>query len=131
MMVPTSPKPASKVTAAPRVKRLVKSSSPSTKPFLRFYHSETLRAKTLSVLTTLEKAKDRKQHRDVPHDPRKSERPQATPRCVGGHRRGAHRQRPGILLPETVEACQGGLLRRAIGQPRHGSCKADIRIRHP
>jgi hypothetical protein len=65
MMVPTSPKPASKVTAAPRVKRLVKSSSPSTKPFLRFYHSETLRAKTLAVLTTLEKAKDRKQHRDA------------------------------------------------------------------
>ena len=31
---------------------------PSNKPFLRFYHSTSLRANTLAVLTTLEKAKD-------------------------------------------------------------------------
>ena len=63
--MPTTPKRPSKVTAAPRAKRPAKASSPKTKPFLRFYHSESLRAKTLAVLTTVEKAKDRKQHRDA------------------------------------------------------------------
>jgi hypothetical protein len=63
-MVPTSPKRPSKLRAAPRAKRVAKASSPSTKPSLRFYHSENLRAKTLEVLTTLEKAKDGKQHRN-------------------------------------------------------------------
>ena len=73
-MVPTSPKlPSSpkrpKLTAKPDTKppakRSAKASAPSTKPFLRFYHSESLRAKTLAILTTLEKAKDGKQHRDA------------------------------------------------------------------
>jgi hypothetical protein len=63
--VPASPKRPSQPKAAPRVKRLTKARSMSTKPFLRFYHSEALRAKTLTVLTTLEKAKDSKQHRDA------------------------------------------------------------------
>jgi len=63
MTVPTSPKRPSKVTTTPRVKRVVKAALPSTKPYLRFYHSESLRAKTLAVLATLEKAKDGKQHR--------------------------------------------------------------------
>ena len=62
-------KPAVKPTAAPGVKRRAKASakasSPSAKPFLRFCHSESLRAKTLAVLTALEKAKDGKQHRDA------------------------------------------------------------------
>jgi len=49
-------KQASKPPAKARVKRLVKASSPQ--PFLRFYHSESLRAKTLGVLDTLENAKD-------------------------------------------------------------------------
>lgn len=31
---------------------------PSDQPFLRFYHSKSLRANTLAVLTTLEQAKD-------------------------------------------------------------------------
>jgi hypothetical protein len=31
---------------------------PSDKPFLRCYHSKSLRANTLAVLTTLEQAKD-------------------------------------------------------------------------
>jgi hypothetical protein len=31
---------------------------PSDKPFLRFYHSKSLRANTLAVLTTLEQAQD-------------------------------------------------------------------------
>jgi len=63
--VATSSKRPSKLPAKPRVKRLVKGASPSPQPFLRFYHSESLRAKTLAVLTTLEKAKDRTKHRDA------------------------------------------------------------------
>jgi hypothetical protein len=61
--VPTSPTPPSKRKATPRVKPSVKASSPSPKPSLRFFHSENLRAKTLEVLTTLEKAKNSTQHR--------------------------------------------------------------------
>jgi len=61
--MPTSSKRPSKSTVTPRVKPLAKASSPSTQPFLRFYHSKSLRAKTLTVLATLEKAKDSKQHR--------------------------------------------------------------------
>jgi len=63
--VPTPTKRSDKPTTAPRAKRLVKASAPSGKPFLRFYHSEALRAKTLDVLTTLEKAKDSTQHRNA------------------------------------------------------------------
>lgn len=40
------------------------SASPS-EPFLRFYHSEALRKKTLSVLNTLERAADATTHRDA------------------------------------------------------------------
>jgi hypothetical protein len=46
------------------IKRVAKASSPSPQPFLRFYHLESLRAKTLAVLTTLEKAKDSTRYRD-------------------------------------------------------------------
>ena len=38
---------------------------PSDKPFLRFYHSESLRTKTLAVLTTLEQAQDPTRHRNA------------------------------------------------------------------
>ena len=38
-------------------------SASSTKPFLRFYHSEGLRKKTLSVLKTVEQAQDATVHR--------------------------------------------------------------------
>ena len=62
--MPASPRRPSKPAAKPRVARSPKA-SPSIKPFLRFYHSESLREKTLAVLTTLEKAKDSKQHRDA------------------------------------------------------------------
>jgi hypothetical protein len=65
MIVGKSLKPPSKVPTKPRVKRSVKKSPPSTQPFLRFYHSESLRAKTLSVLATLEKSKDNTKHRDA------------------------------------------------------------------
>jgi hypothetical protein len=37
----------------------------AAEPFLRFYHSEELRAKTLAVLTALEKASDPERHRDA------------------------------------------------------------------
>ncbi len=37
--------------------------SDSPASFLRFYHSETLRAKTLTILNNLEQAKDSTQHR--------------------------------------------------------------------
>jgi hypothetical protein len=63
MILSKSSKQPSKVPAKPRVKRSVKK-SPSTQPFLRFYHSESLRAKTLAVLTNLEKSKDSTKHRD-------------------------------------------------------------------
>src|ERR1039457_281018 len=63
MIVAKSSKPPSKRSATPRVKPQVKVASPSSQPFLRFYHSESLRAKTLAVLTTLEKAKDGTKHR--------------------------------------------------------------------
>ena len=58
-----SSNPPSKRSATPRVKPPVKVSSPSSQPFLRFYHSESLRAKTFAVLATLERAKDSTQHR--------------------------------------------------------------------
>ena len=63
--MPTSSKRPSKPTATPRVKPLAKASSPSTQPFLRFYYSKSLRAKTLGVLAALEKAKDSTQHRSA------------------------------------------------------------------
>jgi hypothetical protein len=40
-------------------------SGPSSRPFLRFYHSEGLRKKTLSVLRALEQAPDATAHRDA------------------------------------------------------------------
>ena len=53
----------------PHRKRSVRPSSQhaklSSKPFLRFYHSEGLREKTLSVLTTLEQAQDATALRDA------------------------------------------------------------------
>ena len=63
--MPTPSKRPSKPPATARVKRLVKDSSPSPQPFLRFYYSESLRTKTLAVLTTLEKAKDHTKYRDA------------------------------------------------------------------
>lgn len=37
--------------------------SPPVAPFLRFYHAESLRTKTLTLLTTLEQAQDSTHHR--------------------------------------------------------------------
>lgn len=39
--------------------------APSSKPFLRFYYPERLRKKTLSLLGTLEGARDATAHRDA------------------------------------------------------------------
>ena len=63
--MPAPSKRPSKPPATARVKRVVKDSLPSPQPFLRFYHSESLRTKTLAVLATLEKAKDRTKYRDA------------------------------------------------------------------
>jgi len=63
--VPASSKRPSKPSAKPRVKREAKTTSSSSRPFLRFYHSESLRAKTLAVLTALEKAKNKTDHRNA------------------------------------------------------------------
>jgi hypothetical protein len=63
--VPASSTRTSKPSAKPGAKRLAKTSSPSRQPFLRFYHSESLRVKTLAVITTLERAKDKTDHRDA------------------------------------------------------------------
>ena len=63
--MPAASKRPSKLPATARVKRGVNASSPSPQPFLRFYHSESLRAKTLAVLTALEKAKDSTKYRDA------------------------------------------------------------------
>ena len=38
---------------------------PSAKPFLRFYHSEELREKTLSVLGAIEQSEKATEHRDA------------------------------------------------------------------
>jgi len=48
----------------PVPKRRPKPSATSSKPFLRFHHSEALRRKTLSVLDALERAEDATEHRD-------------------------------------------------------------------
>ena len=61
--MPAPSKRPSKPPATARVKRVVKDSLPSSRPFLRFYHSESLRAETLAVLTTLEEANDRTKYR--------------------------------------------------------------------
>jgi hypothetical protein len=59
----------SKRSSASRGKRTARQSSePSgltSRPFLRFYHSEGLRKKTLSVLSTLEQAEDATAHREA------------------------------------------------------------------
>ena len=44
--------------------KLPSSRSEASKPFLRFYHSELLREKTLSLLSSLEQAQDATKHRD-------------------------------------------------------------------
>lgn len=54
--VPASNKPSPKLPAK---------SATTSKPFLRFYHSEALRKKTLTLLGTIEGARDATTHRDA------------------------------------------------------------------
>lgn len=49
----------------PPSKVTTRSSPHKGKPFLRFYHSEPLRKKTLSLLATVERAEDPTAHRDA------------------------------------------------------------------
>ena len=53
---PSKPKPSSRRPSEP--------STSSSRPYLRFYHSEALREKTLLILATLEQATDATKHRD-------------------------------------------------------------------
>lgn len=63
MVTRSNSAPAAK--AKPSPKRRSTPPAPSAKPFLRFYHSETLRKQTLVLLTTIEKAPDAVTHRDA------------------------------------------------------------------
>lgn len=51
-----------KAHAAARTKRPAEAAEPPSKPFLRFYHSERLRTKTLAVLDAIEQAEDASAH---------------------------------------------------------------------
>jgi hypothetical protein len=61
--------PASKRPVRPRAKAPARSPSklaaPPSTPFLRFYHPQDLRARSLAVLDTLEQAEDSTKHRDA------------------------------------------------------------------
>ena len=59
----TSSKRKSPANSAKSAKLAPARSGPSAKPFLRFYHSEPLRKKTLAVLTSLESAREPTVHR--------------------------------------------------------------------
>jgi hypothetical protein len=61
IIVPTK---TSKAAGRP-VKRPAKAKSASVQPSLRFYYPEALRAKTVAVLTQVEKAKDSREHRSA------------------------------------------------------------------
>jgi hypothetical protein len=57
--------PAKSVPTAPRTKRPVKTAPQGRRPFLRFYHTESLRAKTLAALHDLERAEDGTLYREA------------------------------------------------------------------
>ena len=60
MVVPSKRKPPLKGKQPPK---LPPRRSASSKPFLRFYHSEALREKTFFVLSSIEQAEDATKHR--------------------------------------------------------------------
>lgn len=60
----TSTKRAASAKSKPPAKLSAKRSA-SSKPFIRFYHSEGLRKKTLVLLDTIEQADDATTHRDA------------------------------------------------------------------
>jgi hypothetical protein len=61
--MPTPKKIPSKKPPSPAARKSTR--PPPAKPFLRFYHSEALRAETLAVLTAIEEAQDPLKHRDA------------------------------------------------------------------
>ena len=62
----TAAKPRAKVVAKPKPSATaVAKADKKEQPFLRFYHSEALRTKTLTVLTALEDSSDPTKHRDA------------------------------------------------------------------
>jgi hypothetical protein len=61
--MPPSSKQPSQQPATRTTQPSVTPAPPPDQPFLRFYHAESLRAKTLAVLTTLEQAQDSTRHR--------------------------------------------------------------------
>jgi hypothetical protein len=56
------------ITSSPSGGQPAGEASPDQKPFLRFYHSDGLRTKTLAVLTTVEQASDPTRHRNALSD---------------------------------------------------------------
>lgn len=58
-------KAAPKTPPKGRVKAKAQAKAITAEPFLRFYHSDELRARTLAVLGALEEASDPEQHRDT------------------------------------------------------------------
>jgi hypothetical protein len=61
MATPSKRAPPPKGKQSPKLPS--KRSGPASEPFLRFYHSEELRRKTLSLLCTVEQAEDATMHR--------------------------------------------------------------------
>jgi hypothetical protein len=61
----TSSKPASPARGKPSAGPSSVQGAASSKAFLRFFHSEVLRKKTLLVLNTIERAEDATAHRDA------------------------------------------------------------------
>ena len=61
----TSSKPASPARGKPSASSSPVQRAPSSKAFLRFYHSDELRTKTLLVLNSIERAEDATAHRDA------------------------------------------------------------------
>jgi hypothetical protein len=63
MATPSKRVPPSKAKQSPKPPSVT--SGPQPKPFLRFYHSDALRKKTLSLLSAIEQAQDASVHRDA------------------------------------------------------------------
>ncbi len=67
MTVPSKAAPKASAKSSPKAapKAKPKAQAKSAEPFLRFYHSDELRAKTLAVLEALEEDSDPENHRDT------------------------------------------------------------------
>jgi hypothetical protein len=63
MTVPSKAAPKASAKSSPKAAPKAKPKAKSAEPFLRFYHSDELRAKTLAVLEALEEDSDPENHR--------------------------------------------------------------------